>query len=168
VTKRIEGRVVGLQRSAGGVPKLPVAEASVSAAGMEGDRQRKRFIHGGPTRALCLYSRERIDALAAEGHPVVPGSLGENVTIAGLPWEDVTPGSRLTLGEVEVEVTSYTAPCRTIAGAFSDGEFTRIGQKRRPGWSRVYVRVVRPGRIVLGDPAVLERSGRAARAAERL
>ena len=151
MTDWMKGRVVGLQRSAGGVPKLPVAEAVVGSHGMEGDKQRKPFIHGGPTRALCLYSRERIDALAAEGHPIVPGAVGENVTIAGLAWEVVTPGTHLTLGAVEVEVTSYTAPCRTIARAFIGGEFARIAQKQHPGWSRVYVRIVRAGRIALDD-----------------
>ena len=164
MSERDEGRVVGLQRSAGGVPKLPVPEVRVGATGMEGDRQRKRFIHGGPARALCLYSLERIEALAAEGHPIERGSVGENVTIVGLPWELVIPGSRLRLGEIEVEVTSYTAPCRTIAGSFSNGDFRRIGQKSHPGWSRVYVRVVRGGRLALDDRVVLERSGRGGQA----
>ena len=149
------GRVVGLQCSAGGVPKLPVAEAMVRIGGMEGDRQRNRRFHGGPRRALCLYSQERIEALAAEGHPIAPGMIGENVTILGLRWEDVTPGVRLTLGEVEVEVTSYTAPCRNISAAFSDGQFTRVGQKVHPGWSRVYVKILREGRITIGDEVVL-------------
>jgi MOSC domain-containing protein YiiM len=150
-----EGRVVGLQCSRGGVPKLSVAEAIVGRTGMEGDRQRKPFIHGGPKRALCLYSEERLEALAAEGHPIARGSVGENVTISGLRWEDVVPGARLELGEVTVEVTSFTDPCRTIRAAFFDGDFTRIGQQRHPGWSRVYVRVLREGRITLGDLVVL-------------
>jgi MOSC domain-containing protein YiiM len=151
----VEGRVVGLQRSPGGVPKLPVGAVNVGASGMEGDRQRKPLIHGGPKRALCLYSQERIDALAVEGHRIIAGAVGENVTISGIPWERVTPGTRLVLGDVEVEVTSYTAPCRTIAGVFSDGQFKRIGQRRHPGWSRVYVRIVRAGRITVGDRVVL-------------
>lgn len=149
------GRVVGLQRSTGGVPKLAVTQAKVSLTGMEGDKQRKPFIHGGPRRALCLYSQERIDALSAEGHPIVPGSVGENVTISGVAWECVVPGVRLVLGDVEVEVTSYTVPCRTIAGSFLRGEFTRIGQRLHPGWSRVYVKILRVGRIMVGDGVVL-------------
>ena len=92
-----DGWVTGLQRSGGGVPKLPVERALVRTGGMEGDRQRDRRYHGGPARALCLYSQERLDTLAAEGHPVGPGILGENVTIAGLPWEQVRPGTRLRL-----------------------------------------------------------------------
>ena len=147
----LEGRVTGLQRSNGGVPKLPVESAAVGVQGMEGDRQRNRRFHGGPDRALCLYSQERIDALAAEGHPIVPGAVGENVTIAGLPWEHLRPGARLAIGDVDVEVTSYTAPCDNIAEAFLDGRFVRISQRVNPGWSRVYVRVLREGRIQVGD-----------------
>ncbi len=149
------GRITGLQRSNGGVPKLPVEVAAVSGQGMEGDRQRNRRFHGGPERALCLYSQELIDALGAEGHPIVRGAVGENVTIAGLPWDRVRPGARLTLGDVDVEVTSYTAPCENIEGAFLDGRFVRISQRVHPGWSRVYVRVVRSGSLRVGDPVRL-------------
>jgi MOSC domain-containing protein YiiM len=145
------GRVVGLQRSAGGVPKLPVDGAVVTAGGMEGDRQRDHRFHGGPARALCLYSLERIDALAAAGHPVGPGDLGENVTIAGLRWEEIRPGVRLRIGEVEAEVTAYAAPCKKIAYAFADAMFGRVGQKVNPGWSRVYARIVTEGKLVVGD-----------------
>lgn len=149
------GRVTGLQRSNGGVPKLAVESAAVSAQGMEGDRQRNRRFHGGPARALCLYAQERIDGLVAEGHPIAPGAVGENVTIAGLPWERVRPGARLEIGQVEVEVTSYTAPCENIAEAFLDGRFVRISQKVHPGWSRVYVRILREGHVRVGDPVRL-------------
>ena len=145
------GCITGLQRSNGGVPKLPVEAAAVGVQGMEGDRQRNRRFHGGPDRALCLYSQERIDALGAEGHPIVRGAVGENVTIAGLPWERVKPGARLTLGDVEVEVTSYTSPCANIEGAFLDGRFARIAQKLHAGWSRVYVRILRGGSMRVGD-----------------
>lgn len=147
--------VTGLQRSAGGVPKLPVDRAVVRAGGMEGDRQANRKYHGGPDRALCLYAQERLDALAADGHPLTRGTLGENVTIAGLAWEDVRPGARLAIGGVEVEVTGFAAPCRQIAPGFADGVFSRVGEKVNPGWSRVYVRVLVDGEVAVGDPVTL-------------
>lgn len=150
-----EGRVTGLQRSAGGVPKLPVDRTTVRVGGMVGDKQANRRFHGGPDRALCLYSQERLDALAAEGHRVERGTLGENVTIAGLPWEEVRPGARLRLGQAEVEVTGYSSPCGKIAFAFADGSSARIGQKANPGWSRVYVRVLAEGEVAVGDAVTL-------------
>ena len=152
---RCEGRITGLQRSAGGVPKLPVEHVRVHAAGMEGDRQANRRYHGGPDRALCLYSQERLDALSAEGHPVGRGSLGENVTIAGLPWELVQPGSRLRLGAVEVAVTAFAPPCETIGNAFVGRKFIRVSQVVNPGWSRVYVRILGDGELSVGNVVTL-------------
>ena len=149
----MSGRVAGLHRSDGGVPKQPVERASVQATGMGGDRQANRRFHGGPMRALCLYSQERLEALVAEGHPVAPGLLGENVLLAGLDWNALRPGVRLRIGEVEATVTGYAAPCEKIAYAFAGRAFKRIGQKVNPGWSRVYVSVERPGSIAVGDAA---------------
>jgi MOSC domain-containing protein YiiM len=153
--ERHEGRVTGLQRSGGGVPKLPVERARVGVGGMEGDRQANRKYHGGPQRALCLYAQERIDALEREGHPVERGTLGENVTIGGLPWEQVQPGARLTMGTVEAEVTGFATPCGKIAYGFADGSSRRVGEAVNPGWSRVYVRVLAEGEIAVGDPVQL-------------
>ena len=145
-----------LSVSGGGVPKLPVPQAEVTAGGIVGDRQRNRRFHGGPRRAVCLFALEEIERLRAEGHPVAPGTTGENVTVAGLPWERVRPGARLSLGaEVVLEVTSYTAPCKNIGPSFRDGDFTRISQKLHPGESRVYARVLTPGVVRTGDPVVL-------------
>lgn len=149
--------VASLNLSRGGVPKLAVADARITVAGLTGDWQKNRKYHGGPDRALCLYAFECIAALAAEGHPLGPGSLGENVTTTGLDWEDVVPGVRLRLGaEVLVEVTSYTRPCRTIAGCFADRRPVRVSQRVHPGWSRVYARVLQEGVARRGDPIALE------------
>jgi MOSC domain-containing protein YiiM len=144
-------RIVSINRSRGGVPKLPVDRAQVTANGLEGDKQRDRRFHGGPDRALCLYSLELIDRLSMEGHPITIGAIGENVTISGVDWGAVKPGTRLTLGAVEVEITSFTVPCKTIRKAFIHEDFTRISQKLHPGWSRVYARVLREGEVQQGD-----------------
>lgn len=151
----MRGRIASLQRSGGGVPKTAVTSAFVSEKGMEGDRQRDRRFHGGPDRALCLYSADLIDQLRLDGHPIEPGTTGENVTIAGLDWRRMTPGARVRLGDVVAELTAYAAPCRTIRHSFTDEEFTRISQRRFPGWSRVYARIITPGTIKPGDPVEL-------------
>jgi MOSC domain-containing protein YiiM len=64
----------------------------------------------------------------------------------------VAPGSRLQLGaEVVIEVTRYTTPCMNIARAFKGGNFARVSEKRHPGDSRVYARVLQTGTIRAGD-----------------
>lgn len=140
-----------INTSQGGVPKLPVDRANVDDSGLVGDRQADRRFHGGPDRALCLFSLEVIERMQEEGHPIAPGSAGENVTIAGLDWATVVPGTRLAMGPVEVEITSYTTPCAKNAQWFVDGKFTRMHQNKFPGDSRVYARVLRGGPIREGD-----------------
>lgn len=147
------GIIVQLNVSTGGVPKLPVEQARVAQLGIEGDGHNNTRHHGGPDRALCLFALERIEAIAAEGHPLRPGSAGENVTVRGLDWDQVVPGVRLRLGaEVLAEVTGYASPCATNKAWFIDGEFMRMSQKLHPGWSRVYARVLAPGLLQPGDP----------------
>lgn len=148
-------RVFSLQRSPGGVPKLPLAEADVTAEGVAGDWQSDRKHHGGPDRALCLYALKHLVALQHEGHRVYPGALGENVTVAGLDWSAVVEGARLQLGAATIEVTGYAPPCNTIAASFVDGDFTRISQKLRPGWSRVYARVLVGAIVRVADEVTL-------------
>lgn len=146
------GHIFSLQISNGGVPKLPIREGIVSALGLQGDRQRDKRHHGGPDRALCLFSLEEILQLQAEGHPIYPGSTGENVTISGLNWADLPVGTCLELGdEVLARVTGFAAPCTNIRESFVDAEITRISQKVHPGESRLYVRVLRPGTIRVGQ-----------------
>jgi MOSC domain-containing protein YiiM len=146
------GVIFQLNCSNGGVPKVPVEEAEVIDTGLVGDRQAHPRIHGGPKRALCLFSLERIEELQREGHPIAPGSAGENITIVGLDWSELAPGSRLALGdEVVLEITSYTNPCNSIAGSFIKGNYSRIAQKKHPGYSRLYARVVSAGRLRTGQ-----------------
>lgn len=146
------GRIVQLSVSAGGVPKHAVTETRVTRLGLEGDAHRDAEHHGGPERAVCLFSMEAIRALAAEGHAIVPGTIGENVTLEGVDWAAVVPETFLLLGEhVLVQVTRYTSPCFKIAPAFVGREYARVSQKRHPGWSRVYARVVTEGRLRRDD-----------------
>lgn len=143
--------IAQLSLSSGGVPNLPVAEAEVTELGLAGDGHDSDR-HGGPERALCLYAVECIAGIAAEGHPIAAGSTGENITTRGLDWQRVVPGAVLRLGDdVVVEVTRYTTPCATNERWFIDGDFNRMNQNTYPGWSRVYAKVLRTGRVRPGD-----------------
>ena len=150
------GRIFQLNTSPGGVPKLAVRQAEITELGLNGDDHKFPDIHGGPERAVCLFSLERILELQSEGHPIFPGAVGENITISGIDWDEIIPGQQLTLGdEVLLEITSYTSPCNSIPDSFVDGQYQRISQKLHPGYSRVYARVLRPGKVVIGQPVEL-------------
>ena len=148
----LTGTLVSINLSNGGVPKRRVDDAKVSRLGLLNDDHDDKKHHGGPERAVCVYSLERIRALQSEGHPIDVGTAGENVTVEGIDWDLVVPGTRISLGdEVLLEVTDYTSPCKTIRESFIDGRFVRISQKLHPGWSRVYTRVLSEGEIRSGD-----------------
>ncbi|RYG61824.1 MOSC domain-containing protein [bacterium] len=136
---------------AGGVPKLRVESARLGAERVEGDKQRFLKFHGGPQRAVCLFSTEIIEKLKSEGHPIAPGAAGENLTVSGLDWNEITPGVQLQIGEAVVEITDYTTPCKTIIKAFENGNFMRISQLKHPGESRLYAKVLVEAVVYEGD-----------------
>ncbi len=153
------GSVHAIHTSSGGVPKLPRESCAVRFGGLEGDWQTDRENHGGPDRAVSLYSLEVIEALRAEGHPIAPGTTGENLTLRGLDWAALRPGARLDIGEVRLEIVSYAAPCKTIIASFGDSRFVRVSQKVHPGWSRLYARVLREGTVTAGDRVEVSGNG---------
>ncbi len=150
------GRISGVQRSGGGVPKLAVASAELTTIGLAGDVQTNRKYHGGPERALCLFSAEVIAALQAQGHPITAGATGENLTIAGLEWPALVPGTTLRIGaQAVIQIASYTTPCSKIAGCFQDRDPSRLRQDLHPGSSRLYARVLTTGVVAVGDEVVV-------------
>jgi len=150
------GRVVQISvNPQGGVPKYRIGSTQVLVNGVAGDKQRNRRFHGGPERAVCLFSYERIRELQDEGHPIDCGTTGENIRIAGIDWERVQPRDHFHIGaEVQLEITRFTTPCKNIEASFVDGDFMRIHHKLHPGWSRVYARVLRVGTIREGDAVI--------------
>ena len=149
------GTVVAINVSNGGVPKRPQQSAVVRRNGLEGDRQEDLRYHGGPDRAVVLYSLERIQALQSEGHPITPGSIGENLTISGLDWAGLLPGIRLAISDVVLEITKAASPCRKLTSSFAGGQFDRVSDKSHPGWSRLCAKVVHEGTVEVNDEVVV-------------
>ena len=141
--------------SNGGVPKLPRRACFVGTGGLDGDRQRDLRYHGGPDRAVCLYSLDLIEALRAEGHCIAPGTIGENLTVQGVDWAAMKPGATVQVGTVVLQLTDYSAPCSNIAGSFQRRQYVRVNQKVHPGWSRLYARVLTEGTVQTGDAVLI-------------
>ncbi len=111
----MSGTLVQINVSAGGMPKIPVAEAKVSRDGVAGDWQTNRKYHGGPDRAICLFSQE-LYAWLAEQHGIAlqPGSVGENFTTAGVDLQTLRIGDRLRVGQCVIEITNVRVPCKNL------------------------------------------------------
>jgi MOSC domain/DinB superfamily len=151
------GVVAGLFASDGGVPKAPIERAVIGARGVEGDRQNAREHHGRVWQALCLWSADVVDRFQREGHPIARGSAGENVSIGGLDWSTLRPGTRVAIGDdVLAEVSAYSTPCKKNSAWFLDGDSNRMNHDRENGVSRVYASVLRDGIVHVGDTVVVE------------
>src|SRR5688500_5383195 len=150
------GRLVQVNVSPGGVPKHAVHEARVTTLGVEGDRQADVTVHGGPHRAVSILGIEAIRRVAAEGHPIAPGTTGENLTVEGFDVSALPVGTRLSIGaEVVLELSGQADPCRTIRDSFSGHRFGRLAAATHPADSRMYARVVRSGVVRPDDPITL-------------
>ena len=150
------GELGAIHVSNGGVPKQPVAAAAIGWRGVDGDRQASRRHHGRVWQAVSLWSGEVIAMLQAQGHPIAPGSAGENLTVRNIDFAELRPGTRLAVGDALIEITVPALPCKKNAQWFLDGDFNRIHHERNPGWSRLYARVVEPGSARTGDSVVVE------------
>ena len=151
-----EGTVAGIFVSDGGVPKHPMPATSVLHRGLLGDRQAERRHHGRVWQAVCLWSADVVDVLRAEGHPIHLGAAGENVSIRGIDWALIRPGTRVLLGDdVVLEVSLPALPCYKNAQWFVDGDYDRMHHEREWGIARMYASVVTEGRLTEGTRAVL-------------
>lgn len=149
------GELAQVGVSGGGPPKATVGSAEIGPRGLVGDRQATRRHHGRPFQAVSIFSAEVIRSFADEGHPIAPGAVGENLTVAVLDWTSLRPGIRLAVGHVDpvvLELTSWAPPCKKVAGAFSDLRFDHLDHDLHPGRGRAYAWVVHPGRVTAGDP----------------
>ena len=149
------GSVVQLNVSQGGVPKTPVDSVEVGFSGLEADSQNDRKHHGRPFQALCLWSEEIIEQLKADGHPIYAGAAGENVTIRGIDWTTLEPGTNIAIGSTLVQISSYAVPCGKQAQWFSDRDVRRLHHGNGE-ISRLYATVIEAGSISVGDEVTVE------------
>ena len=138
----------------------------VTRLGLEGDAHHDVTGHGGTHRAVSILGIEAIGRVAAEGHPIAPGTTGENLTVSGFDVSSLPIGSRLAIGDEVILELAWTAnPCRTIRHSFSDLRFGRLSQAAHPADARMYARVVQPGTVRPGDPILVITTGRRRRRA---
>jgi len=148
-----DGRVLQVNISPGGVPKLPVERAWVGRLGLDGDAHHHATVHGGPHRAVALLAIEAIERVQADGHPIEPGSVGENLTTSGIELARLAVGTRLAIGDdLVLELSAPANPCDVIKGSFRQGKSGRISILTHPDDSRMYARVLADGEVRAGDP----------------
>ena len=138
-----------------GIYKMPVsAPVQITVNGLSGDAICDVENHGGPDQAIYIYGTPDYAWWSVElGRELLPGTFGENLTIAGLESARLSIGDRLHVGAVILEVTAPRIPCVTLATRMGDPAFVkRFRAAERPG---LYCRVIREGFVQRGDPVTL-------------
>jgi MOSC domain-containing protein YiiM len=136
--------------------KEPVPGAvRVTQAGLVGDGVADRVNHGGPDKAVLVYSADHYPGWADElgVRPLPVGAFGENLTALGLTEDDVCIGDEWACGEVRFEVSQPRQPCWKLARRWRIKNLpARVVDSGRSGW---YLRVLAEGEIVAGLPFTL-------------
>ncbi|CAN5870988.1 MOSC domain-containing protein [soil metagenome] len=132
------------------LPTRPVASVvAEEGKGLVGDRY-----HGTRHRHVTIQSQELLDRAAEElGHAFDAGATRRNITVdAGdIPTK---PGTRIQIGDVELEVVRLSAPCRLLDDGIGPGAAAAL---RRRGGS--VFRVLSTGTITVGDPVTSDGDG---------
>lgn len=132
-----------------GIIKQPVVSAAIDRMGIASDAVCDRRHHGGVDQAVYLYFADDYQFWADQlGHAIEPGHFGDNLTIDGIEGKAVAIGDRLTIGNLELEVTYHRTPCLTFSALMGDpGWVKRFHRAGRPG---AYCRVLVPGTVEAG------------------
>jgi len=143
-----------------GVWKHPVpGPVMARRLNLDGDGQGDRNGHGGEQRAVLVYQ------IASYRHwqrhfgrdDFGYGQFGENLTVDGMPDDQVCIGDRYRIGGAEFEVTQPRVTCYRVGLRLGEPEMPALlVSHHRPGF---YMRVLTEGRIQAGDQIVKTRTG---------
>ena len=141
------------------IGKRPVdGPLAVLPLGLEGDEQADLSVHGGPSKAVYAYPCEHyafwqtVRAQAGVSlwdEALPPGSLGENLTIAGVLETQVWIGDVLRFPQCALAVSEPRYPCFKLTAAMG---FKHAGKlMAESAWCGFYLAVREPGTIAAGE-----------------
>jgi MOSC domain-containing protein YiiM len=141
------------------IGKRPVEGArQVGVLGIAGDEQADLSVHGGPGKAVYAYPSEHFPfwqtvraqaGVAAWDEPLPPGSLGENLTVAGVVETDLFVGDVLRFAGCVLAVSGPRLPCFKFNAAMGFKHAAKL--MTESAWCGWYLAVREPGTIAAGD-----------------
>jgi ferredoxin-NADP reductase/MOSC domain-containing protein YiiM len=138
-----------------GAWKTPVTgRRMVRRLNIDGDGQGDLAGHGGENRAVLVYQLDSYRHWAKEFHrdDLVPGLLGENLTVEGLSDDEVCIGDRYRIGQAVFEVTQPRVTCYRAGMRIGEPRMAALlVSHRRPGF---YCRVITEGEVEAGQEIV--------------
>jgi ferredoxin-NADP reductase/MOSC domain-containing protein YiiM len=126
---------------------------------VDGDGQGDLGGHGGEIRAVLVYQIQSYDYWQRylKRDDFSYGQFGENLTVDGMPDDEVCIGDRYRIGEAEFEVTQPRVTCYRVGVRMGEPEMpSLLVSHRRPGF---YMRVITEGHVSAGDEIIKTRTG---------
>ena len=146
-----------------------IAKRSVDRAravlplGIEDDEQADLSVHGGPGKAVYAYPSEHyafwqtVRAQAGVSlwdEPMPPGSLGENLTLAGLLESEMWIGDVLRFPHCALAVSEPRTPCFKFNAAMGFKHASKL--MVQSAWCGAYLAVREPGTVAAGQAFTVE------------
>jgi ferredoxin-NADP reductase/MOSC domain-containing protein YiiM len=135
-----------------GIWKHPVdGPARVRRLNIDGDGQGDLAGHGGEQRAVLAYQLDSYRYWERElgRNDFGYGQFGENLTVDGLPDDEVCIGDRYRIGTALFEVTQPRVTCYRVGIRLADPQIPALlVSRRRPGF---YLRVLEEGEVTAGN-----------------
>lgn len=135
-----------------GIFKEPVnGRVMLRTLNLDGDRQVDLKGHGGPYKAVCVYSIEQYDHWQQKlgRDDFRHGQFGENFTVDGMPDDKTHVGDVFRVGGALVQVTQPRVPCYRLGIKMGSPEFPKkFLQSSRVGF---YMRVLEENEVGAGD-----------------
>ena len=135
-----------------GIFKEPVdGRVMLGTLNLDGDGQADLVGHGGTYKAAYAYSVENYDYWMRElsRTDLAFGQFGENLTVEGMPEDEIHVGDVFRVGGALVEVTQPRVPCYKLGIKMGLRGFEkRFLASRRVGF---YLRVLEEGEVGAGD-----------------
>ena len=158
--KTIPGSKSGQEAWTSSIFKQPVTgRVFVSRTNLEGDEQADLTVHGGPDKAVCVYSGDHYPFWqeTLPNHDWIAGSFGENLTLGKISEEDVCIGDIWQIDETLLEVSQPRQPCWKLSARWMKGLDKVFIQSGKTGW---YLRVIDEGTVQRDNPIeLIERKG---------
>jgi MOSC domain-containing protein YiiM len=138
------GRLIAIcKNTEKGPQKKPVQTGVlIVGRGLEGDYHAQ-----GGLRQISLLEKELLSELLDQALQVLPGQMGENLTVEGISFSQLPIGSRIRLGrQALLEITMQRTPCKSLMVV------DRRLPKMMAGRCGLMARVTESGEIQVGDP----------------
>ncbi len=140
-----------------GICKNPVSgPISLGFLGFEGNGVADTKNHGGPDKAVCVYSTDHYPFWEQVlGIPLPPAPFGENLSVSNFHEDDICIGDIFQTGTGLLQVSQPRQPCKTLLLRYGRDDMMKLMVDT--GYTGFYFRVLEEGVVERGSPLICKK-----------